>query len=244
MIAKVGSFMARRKPGFDWYVDSVHGDDSYSGKSSARPLKTIAGVLGQPIRSGQQIGLAAGSSWREQLIIPTANVTVAAYGAGPKPLLDCSEAIAAGAWAKTPVQTSVYQSNVPLDWDIGKTFVSVWEDGARLVRATSVANCDATPGSYFPSAESTSPITLYVHAADHSNPSSNGKLYEYSRRRHGLDPSAHPGCTFRGIWTRRNAHQDGSLLCADRNYDCLATEGSYHNIYLGPGCYLENVEAL
>jgi len=151
---------------------------------------------------------------------------------------------ATGVWSVAAGTTHVYQASVSIDTTPSKTFVSVWEDDVRLVRATSVANCDATAGSYFPSAEDSSPITLYIHPSDGSNPGSNGKRYEYSKRRHGLDPNGHAGIVFRGLWTRRNLHNDGSLICAAQTYDCLASEGSYHNIYVGPGCYLENVEAL
>ena len=65
---------------FDWYADSVNGDDNATGKSSAQALKTIAALLSKPITAGQRIGLRRGSTWREELIIPANNIEVYAYG--------------------------------------------------------------------------------------------------------------------------------------------------------------------
>jgi len=138
---------------------------------------------------------------------------------------------------------NVYQATVPIDWCSGKTFVSAWENNVRMVRAASAADSNATAGSYFPSAENTTPITLYVHAGDGSNPGTNGKTYEYSKRQHAYIDGG-PNCTTTGIWTRRNLHNDGSLEIAGRAVNCLASEGSLHNLYVGPGATLIGVECL
>jgi hypothetical protein len=247
MIARVGVFYGRRPRGPKWYVDAVAGDDANGGTAPGRALRTIAAVLPR-IAAGDVVGLARGSRWREQLIMPADGVRVVAYGAGSQPLLDCSDPIAAGAWSKTEGWTNVYQASVTHDIAINKTFIGCWEDTARLQWKTSLAEVDATPGSYTLSDTSgapPSPATLYVHAAGSTNPAANGRLYEYSSRCYALYASGRTGCAMRGIHTRRNLHSDGSLILGNFNtaVDCLATDGQYHSVFVSPGCHLVNVIA-
>lgn len=233
-------------PPLDWFVDSVNGSDSYTGKGPDQAFATIAKLLEQSIVSGQNIALMRGSHWREKLIVSTGNVGVYAYGSGAKPLLDCSVAISAGAWSKTGGYTYVYECSVVIDYDATITWVSAWEDDVRLVRATSIANCDATAGSYYPSSDTSSPITLYVHASDGSDPGTNGKTYEYSKWRHGLW-SDQINVTADGIQTRRNLHNDGSLVLGGSGAhiaNCSALEGSKHNLIVGVNSLVEHTEAL
>ena len=247
MIASVGVFYGHRARGPKWYVDAVAGNDSNSGRSAGAAFRTIAAVLPQ-IGAGDSVGLARGSQWREQFTVPADGVQVVAYGAGNPPLLDCSDAIGSQAWSKTSGQTAVYQCSVTHDVAIGKTFIGCWENGTRLAWKTSVADVDATPGSYTLSDTSyspASPVTLYVHASDGSNPASSGRLYEYSRRQFGLYASGRTGCVISGIQTRRNMHNDGSLILGPSNTvnNCLTTDGQYHSVFVSPGCHLTNVVA-
>ena len=229
---------------FDWFVDSVKGKDTNSGKSPGAALKTIAALLAETIERGQRIGLARGSRWREQLTLPADGLTVGVYGSGNRPLLDCSDIIPAGSWTKTVGQANVYQAAITLYGNAGAPhFVSAWENDVRLVRAADVAACDATPGSYFPSSEDTGAIVLYVHASDDSDPATNGKVYEYSAREFGLTGA--DGNTFTGIHTRRNLHCNGSIsgYADTKMTDCVASEGNKHCLYAGPGSVVRNCEA-
>ncbi len=241
MIIRAGGIRGRRaqRP---WYVDSVNGFDGHQGKSPADALRTIGAVLPK-IRRGDAVALASGSHWRESLAIAADEVKVMAYGTGAKPLLDCSDPIAAAAWSKAAGLTNVYQATVALDGSDAAQFVSAWENDARLVRASSPADCDARAGSYYPSSDSAATIMLQVHASDHSNPGTNGKVYEYSRRQFGL--SGANGITATGIHTRRNLHNNGSLSVYAHCTltDCVASEGAKHNVYVGPGSKLTRVEA-
>lgn len=226
---------------FDWYVDSVNGNDAYDGQSPDRAKATFAAV--SPIRAGQRIGLARGSSWREQLTISVNNVRVQAYGSGSAPLLDCSDVVPNASFAKTGGLTNVYEIEVDPATAATKTWVNAWEDGTFLTRADDVADCDATPGSYFPSADTgTDPITLYIHASDSSDVTANGKLYEYSARQYGLTCYGASGCVIDGLRTRRNLHENGSLEIGVRGtvLNCTAEEGSKHNVYLRTGCRVVN----
>jgi hypothetical protein len=247
-LAMVATLLPGSAYGFDWYVDSVNGDDGNDGKTQYTALKTIAKLLAQTIAEGQSIGLAANSHWDEQLTVPANNVTVAAYGFGARPLLDGSDPIAAASWTKTGGQTNVYQASVPLDLPTTSTsFMNVWENGAFLKRATSLADCDATPGTYWRESEAASPITLYIHPPGSTDPTSNGKLYEYARRNHGLASATVSGGIVLGIHTRRNRDNYGSLYLGPNSVtvDCLASDGNMHNVLAVPGTstLLKNVEA-
>ncbi len=247
MIAGIGTLTGRRAPGPKWYVDSVAGNDANSGRFAGAALRTVGAVLPR-IAAGDSVGLARGSHWREQFTVPADRVQVLAYGAGNPPLLDCSDAIPSQAWGKTPGQTAVYQCSVTHDVALGKTFIGCWENAALLQWKTSVADVDSAPGSYTlsdTSASPASPVTLYVHALDHSNPAANGGTYEYSSRGSGLSASGRTGCQIRGIQTCRNLHNDGSLVLGPFNTasDCVASDGQYHNVFVSQGCRLTNVVA-
>ncbi len=227
-----------------YYVDSVGGSDGNNGLSADTAKQTIGGL--PALGPGTTIYLARGSHWREQLTVAVAGVSVLAYGSGAKPLIDCSDTISAGAWSKTGGQTHVYQATVNPALASQDTWVRAWENNGRLVRASSVANCDATAGSYYPSADTgAGPITLYVHASDGSNPASSGKTYEYNARRCGIYSFGTTSITITGIHTRRNLYEMGSLMLGDgcRLTDVLCEDGSKHNLYYGENSVLTDVEA-
>jgi len=248
MIARVGLFAGHRGPGPKWYVNSITGNDTNSGRSAGAALRTIA-ALSPKIAAGDSVGLARGSHFRETFTVPQNNVTVEAYGSGALPILDCSDPIAVGAWSATGGQTITYQASVTHDIALGKTFIGVWENGARMIYQTSVALVNANPGSYTLSDTSgspASPVTIYVSASDGSNPATNGKTYEYASRTFGLTCGGVAHCTISSIQTQRNLHNDGSLILGYYTTvrNCVAADGNYHNVYVNPGCSLYNVTAL
>lgn len=230
-------------PGFDWYVDSVNGLDTNAGTSSTAPLQTIAALEAKTIQASDKIGLAKGSHWREQLDITADTVTVEAYGAsGAAPIFDASDIIPAGSWSKTGEQTNVYQASVNADIAAAKTWVNAWENNAFLTRAADLATCDATPGSYLPSADTGAggPITVYIHPTGSTNPTSDGKIYEVTVRQYGLNARAATGSIITGIETRRNLHEDGSAIFGRSSVvaNCTFSDGSKHNTLCNDGSLL------
>lgn len=225
--------------GFDWYVDSVHGSDSNNGKSRSQAFQTIA-RLESVFQAGQSVGLGRGSHWREELNLPGAGCTVAAYGSGERPILDGSNLIPAGSWTKTAGRANAYQVNVTPEWyGSGKDWLNVFEDDWYLQRAADLAACDSTPGSYYPSGSSGA-ITLYIHATGSTNPNTNGRTYEYTHRKYGLDAYSYANCRITGIHTMKSLHNDGSLRGGIHStlVDCKASLGSLHNIYVRTGSKL------
>jgi hypothetical protein len=138
----------------------------------------------------------------------------------------------------------VYQATVALE-TAPNGWISAWEDDARMTRAADLAACDSTAGSYYPSAESGATITLYVHATGNGNPASNGKTYEYSARWGGLFARSATGLRVDGIKTQRNYQNDGSLVLGPfaEAHDCVAADGSKHNVLCDRGSALYDVVA-
>lgn len=221
----------------DYYVDSVNGSDDYTGITYVTPFKTIAKLL-TVMQAGDSIALAKGSHWREQLTLPGNSCTVTTYGSGARPIIDGSNVMTG--WSKTGGQTYVYQITCTPEW-ASANYLNVWENGAFLVRAANLAACDSTAGSYFPSGSS-GEITLYVHATDNGDPSSNGSTYEYSHRARSIYAAnqAYTGISISGIHTRCNLEENGSIFIYKSSTvdDCLIADGSRHNLYIGEGSTL------
>ncbi len=216
----------------NWYVDSVSGSDAADGKTATTSLQTIAALLGKPIAVGSNIWLARGSHWRERLYnLPNACL-VRSYGdRGTRPLLDCSSVATNGTFTKTVGRTNVYQ----IDWAHTKGLTTgrhnVWENGARLTRVADVATCDTTPGSFYAPNPSGTTDTIYIHASDNSSLITNAKIYELSARPAGLE--AQNSFLVEGIHTRRNLDNNGSLLAGFWAKNCVAEDGTVHNMGIG-----------
>jgi len=76
----------------DFYVDSVAGNDSNSGRSPSHAWATIAKVNAYSFPPGARIGLKRGQTWREALVVPgsgteDAPITICAYDSGANPVL-------------------------------------------------------------------------------------------------------------------------------------------------------------
>lgn len=221
---------------FDVYADSVNGNDSNSGLSPELAKKTLAALPSQA--ADQRIGLAKGSLFREQLELANAGMYVGAYGLGDEPHITGANLITS--WSKTSGKTFVYEAT--LTCALGSIDSSIypraWENGAALSRVATTALVDSTAASY--TITGTYPTyTLYVHATGDGNPASNGSSYEASTRLHGIHGGETVGeLTVKGIKCSKPAHMDGALVLRGRRVtmeDCLAYDGSKHNIFGGSG---------
>jgi hypothetical protein len=216
------------EPSLDYYVDSVNGSDDNAGTSPASAFASI-GKLMTVLGDGDVIGLARGSYWRETIeATTTPNVTITAYGDGTLPSLDCADIATNGDFSLTAETTNVYEIEWVVETGGDENFISIWEDGVRLRWATSVANCDSTPGTFFSTAVGTT-FTVYVHPYGSTVPASDGKLYEISRRKYGI----HTGTNWlvQNVRTRRNHHNNGSTVLEtnSRAEGCIFEDGVKHN---------------
>jgi len=228
--------------GYDYYVDSVGGNDANPGTETL-PFLTITKLL-TVMTAGKSAGLKRGSEWREQLTMPGIGCSVHAYGAGARPILNAANIVAAGDWSKTGGLTNVYQASVTLAAVYTSQYVNMLEDDSLLTRVANTAACDAAPGSYYPSAEFGA-ITLYIHPKASTDPTSDGKLYEVTARNYGY-ASFYANCSVNGIETRNNQNNSGSLVLGAINNsasDCYAKNGNSHNVFASDGCTLTDVTA-
>lgn len=225
----------------NWFVDQVNGLDTNLGNSEFFPFKTLAAAkTAVGSKTNQRIALKCGSVWKEELSIGTAGsgingTTLLSYGTGAQPFIDGSEAIPNVNFTLASGQTVTYQANVTLQGAAGGGAPAteqrlVWEDGRFLLQATSIANCEATAGSFFYSSGTSSTPTIYVHASDGSNPSLNGKLYEFNCRFVCVDLYG-DNCRASNIRTRRQRANNGSLnLNGDYCWfiNCTMEDGHKH----------------
>lgn len=257
-------FAQRGRPAAEWYLDNYSGtgSDSNNCTSPVTPCLTVAGLLGNPILTGDLIAVKCGSYFREELTVPQNNVGLTIYGcttlAEPvhvtttgtlsAVIFDGADVISAGAWSKTGGQTSVYQTTLT-DSVTGGNWVNAWENfstgGPIMTRAASIAACDATAGSIYVSSDTTSPFTLYIHTTAGTNPSSNGNVYEYTARQAGYDSYSVTGARAFGITTQRNLTNDGSQRIGQNGqvYNTYALYGSKHNLLYREGANLYGVTA-
>lgn len=237
-----GRIVTSAPPGFDWYVDSVAGNDGNSGRTPSQAFQSLAAV-NAVLSAGDRIGLKRGSTWYEKLTLQT-GCKVAAYGGGARPIIECRDAIGAGAWTKSGGYTNVYQATVTFDAGIlDDPELHVWEDGAPYLQQTSIANVDANPGSFYVASSFTSPQTVYIHAFGSTNPTSDGKTRLYNPRAYAVgSTNAVDRLIIRDVHAIGNLRGDGAIVCRDYSQviNCVLEWGGKHEVYLGEGSIAAN----
>lgn len=84
---------------FDYYVDSVGGNDGRAGTSLGAAFASFAPLASLPVRSGIRVGLAGGSLWRTSLVVPQPGMTFGPYGSGAAPQISNSVPFSSATWA-------------------------------------------------------------------------------------------------------------------------------------------------
>jgi hypothetical protein len=200
MATTLSSAYLRMNPGVppgttNYYVDSVAGNDANSGRNPASPLQSLTNsVITNLVGPGVCIRIKRGSVFRQQVILTNYGLTVLAYGSGAKPLISGADVLTNSLFTGlAPGCSNTYQipfgpvswssayegnggvtnTNVLMVWD-NKTRCGypTWETGSNTLGAI-----DGWPGSFLYTNG-----YVYVHAADNSNPATNGRLYEASTR--------------------------------------------------------------
>lgn len=235
--------------GFNVFVDSVGGNDSNSGLSPSQAVQTLAKAISiaTPIGAGVGIGMKAGSTWREQFeMLSLANIEVGTYGAGDAPKILADDSLSSGGWTKTSGQTNVYQrSYTPFSgYSSGNDYLNVYENDVPLTEESSIATCDAAAGSRF--IDDVGNI-IYINASTtDKNPATNGNTYDFTAREFALHLDS-GGCSVSGIYARRAARNDGSIVLDGKGCliaGCEVRDGSKHNVLIGSGtvsgCTVQN----
>ena len=231
----LGRVVTSSPPGFDWYVDSISGDDGNTGKSPTQAFLTIAAV-NAVLAEGDHIGLRRGSEWLESLNVLT-GCHVGAYGSGARPRFECRDPIAAGDWSKSGGYTNVYQASIAFEAAIPEgPQIHVWEAGVPYYKRATIALVDANPGSYYVASDSSSPQTLYIHAFSSTVPSSDGKARLFTARAYGVgSDDAVDNLVIRDVHAIGPLRASGSIIVRDYSQviNCVLDWGGSHNMYMG-----------
>jgi hypothetical protein len=237
---------------FDRYLNTVSGNNGNTGLSRAQAKATVAGL--GTITAGMFVGVArdsdfASADWNLSAVD---DVTLASYGFGKLPIFD-GRLIYAGAWQTSvdrgDAHTSVY--SVDVEQTLTEGYISVWRDGAKpaWLASRSLADCQATPNSFFIPDDATSSNktsagthTIYAHFAGSANPNTDGAVYK-------ITDAKIPGAVKLGlnsvacqIHTRCQMQADGSFTAgfgslAER---CLFSDGVKHEALMNSGEYRES----
>jgi len=226
----------------EFYADSVAGLDAYDGLSSGRAKQTIAGLHALSPAAGKRVGLADDSYWLEQYKPGVALQSVKSRGLAT---LDGADVIDPGDFTLSAhVDAGGVTYEVTLSVDPNAVLVSgdtymMWENDEWLVRRTSVALVAANPGSFYlpsPNASISTPRLAYVHPFGSTNPTSDGKTYEASKRAAGLELASVDGVTVEGIHATRGLSAYGPLPMGNGTVRrCLISKGGKHNIVQAAG---------
>jgi hypothetical protein len=251
------------------FADSVAGDDGNDGLTYATAVQTIAQAQSQ-VADPTELALIAGSYWREEFrssdavnrIIGLSEETLPTLGAA-LPILDGADIIAPGDFTpSTHPNAPAGTYEVTLSRDPNGTYVSgdtymMWEDGEWLVRRRvasgavgSAAEIIATltafvPGSYYvPQMNAlASPSLAYVFPFGSTDPRSDGKTYEYSKRATGIEAYAYHGQIIQGVHVTRGMSAYGPLTGGRDSIirRVLSSKGGKHNIVLRSGLIQDTI---
>lgn len=233
----------------DWYVSSVNGSDSNSGRSSSAQLQTL-GALMTVLQPGQTVVLEDGSYWRERLNLHDAGetgVTVMRSGTGAnRPIIDGANVINNASLVNNGVLTNTYNLSFTPSYGIGvdNFRVSVFEAGTPLTRVLSAAACNTTPGSFFaefPTANVNQ--TVVIHPRGSTAPGS--KLFEIVARDYGIYVAN--GCVIDGIEAMRAGSNNGAIYSFSDTFvtlrNCISRWGTKH-MYVMSGGIFEDCQAI
>ncbi len=238
------------------YVDSVNGDDSNDGRSAANALQTLDAVE-SAMTSGEVIGLAYGSHWRESLDLSAlSSVTVMPYGDDSlaAPFISGLETPDVLDWSKTSGRTNVYQATITHDANgtnrlraflvlaIAPDYVPEY---TQLTGVADVATCDATTNSFVRIVGSDgSPATLYVNVGGSSPALIPDGNVSYTARMTAL--AAGSNATIYGpIETGFAISNNGSIDTSDKINSVVKQafmlHGSKHNGVFGAGTVEDSI---
>jgi hypothetical protein len=216
---------------YNFFVDSVNGNDSNTGTSAAQAWLTIS-KLSTNLTTGKSAQLLAGSTWNEGLNKSTIDGLTIAGSAGVLPILDGSDVVTV--WTAEGT-TNVWKATVAHELT-GTDRLRVYEDGVLMTRVANAVTCGSTAASFVDlQSVAGTPWTVKIHATADGNPNSNGKVYRVTVRGYGVIVNDNGAIT--SIRAQRVISNNGAIE-AHANATikkCLAVDGSKHNLLIGAG---------
>lgn len=243
----------------DYYADSVGGTAGGDGLGRTTAKNTIANLLALSPGATSRLGLVSGSSWKESLYPPSGASRVIGVGDEALPILDGADIVSAGSFAVStdPANTAGKLFMVTLTRDAAGVYTGtdsymLWETdpsvtdpanaayGMRqLARAASAAAAHATPGSVWFNPNVGTSTAAHVHPFGDTDPRSDGKLYEATKRAAGLQFQNTNKMVIEGVHTTRFMGAYGGLS-AGRDVvarRCLMSKGGKHNGIIKSGTW-------
>lgn len=226
-----------------YYVDGNFGNDTNTGLSEKSAFKTLARASTAVNASSapHTIKLARNSHFRESLDLTNTfdSITITAYGAGRLPIIDGSSI--QSSWSATGGYSNVYDATLTKE-NTNEDDLPVYENGVVMIKATSIANCEATAGSYYYTENTSTEAIFYIHPSDGGNPNSNGSTYEVTLR---TCIEAGDNVYISNAHVQRSSDRAGAMISyynSGRN-DIITKDGTTHN-ELNSGGTFENIIAL
>jgi hypothetical protein len=226
--------------GVQWFLDSAAAGGGNG--SAAAPYNSISALLADgDLDSNQVINIERGSTFREFLDLNAYDgMTVQASGTGADPIISAFDVVTG--WSLTSGRTNTYEVSFTSDYGTNNinSVLGFKEDGKPLVYQSSVANCEANPGSYAVTGFANGGVaqTVYIHPYGSTNPASDGKTYEVTRRKACIEIG--DNATIADISLTGNISDDGALKAGrNLNYQRGAIRhGNNHNALAASGKFV------
>lgn len=229
----------------DVFVSSVNGTDGGAG-TFGDPVEFLDEVAGL-VSAGELVRIERGSTFSSQVVLGGPdNVKFEPYGAGDLPFVDCSEELPDGDWSLASGQSNTYEQSVsPSTGGVPSVSARIFEDGGELQTQSSISDVEANPGSFYADQSST-PYVLYVHPTGSTNPSSDGKLYEWTKRSGAVLMRAFnelSPATINGVVARRPLSESGThqVPAGGTIQNCLSIDGGKHHYIHGGGQIIDSI---
>ncbi len=214
---------------------SPNGSDTNDGKTPATAWKTLAKAQAS-VFPGMTLLLERGGVWREMLDLRFKPIiSIGNYGSGPPPEVNGADVISPGSFIPS---THAEAAGVCYEYawtrghghEAGFDQVMLWENDVRLYRRTSVALVAASPGSYYSPGEEAATSIVYMHPYGTTDPRSDGKTYEITKRGAGIDnyDPASAGSSISGVHLNRAWSHTGPMSGPVRG-------GMARNLLIGGG---------
>ncbi len=231
-----GQSSAVQTPAF--YVDAVGGNDANSGTAPGSPWKSLAKVSGSQFQAGSLIYLKRGSTWNEQLTIPSSGITIDAYGMGALPRIDGSKEITG--W--TDQGSGLYSATITLGVD--EALGNLSETGTMMTflawNTDAATTFNAKPAGTY--------SYDYLSSTLYTKPSStiSGNVYLASVKLYGITATAKSDVIVKNLEVTRfslhGVHFKDCVRCAV--YNSIITKGGgatiASNVYAGNGIEFGN----
>lgn len=232
-ILKNGSW---KRIDFDYYVDSS-GSDSDSGLNPDTAFATLGKSETEinNLGDGARLAIKEGSSFDTSdgiLTLDNSDVFIDSYDSDSLVFVDLSEELPSGNWALSSGQSNTYEQTVSPVTDTVPT-VRIFEDDTQLGSRSSISDVESTPGTFY-SDQSGDPWVIYYHPSDSSNPTSNGRVVEWTAQPHFMKSASNvvsKGGSVENIHVRRPLSRDGGIRMGSggRIERCLLEEGGKHH---------------